>query len=187
MEELPEEARRLVAGDLSVERAIVVDRHLLASGVPTATVRFGDEPRLGPASVDEARAIPGTGEWMLVRRLRDAGQPDDLVFKPAKGEGVIALSHAWQDIRAEAQLPEGLVLHGLRHGLASMMATQGAEAAEIMAALGHRQLSTAQRYIDIEKDERASLVERHTKGIAAAMVGKKKPAKVARISKRTRA
>jgi integrase len=34
-------------------------------------------------------------------------------------------------------------LHGLRHSLASHMAMGGAQAAEIMTQLGHRQLSTA--------------------------------------------
>ena len=132
---------------------------------------------------DRVIGLPSAAQAIITRQ--PAGKPDELVFAPSKGEGVIALSHAWQDIRAEAELPEGLVLHGLRHGLASMMATQGAEAAEIMAALGHRQLSTAQRYIDIERDARAALVERHTKGIAAAITGKKR-ASVTRIHKEKR-
>jgi site-specific recombinase XerD len=50
-------------------------------------------------------------------------------------------------VREETGLPEGIDLHGLRHSLASHMAIQGAEAAEIMTALGHSQLSTAQKYV----------------------------------------
>ena len=40
------------------------------------------------------------------------------------------------------------------------MAMQGAQAAEIMAALGHRKLSTSQRYIHYAEDARAALAER---------------------------
>ena len=57
-------------------------------------------------------------------------------------------------------LPEGIGLHGLRHSLASHMAMNGAEAAQIMTALGHRQLSTAQRYIHWAQDGRQALSER---------------------------
>ena len=73
---------------------------------------------------------------------------DSFVFAPARGEGgAIELSHAWTKVRAEANLPEAIGLHGLRHSLASHMAMNGAQASEIMTALGHRQLSTAQKYI----------------------------------------
>lgn len=101
------------------------------------------------------------------------GQADNYVFPPTAGNGPISLSKPWRAIRKEAGLPEGIGLHGLRHSLASMMAVQGAQAAEIMATLGHRQLSTAQRYIHWAQDAKASLVERHTAGISAAMEGKK--------------
>ena len=60
----------------------------------------------------------------------------------------------------EAALPEGIGLHGLRHSLASHMAMRGAEAAEIMTALGHRQLSTAQRYVHWAQDARQAVAER---------------------------
>lgn len=99
-----------------------------------------------------------------------AGEPDDYVFSPSKGSGgAVTLSATWRKVRTEAKLPDGIGLHGLRHSLASHMAINGAQAAEIMAALGHRQLSTAQRYIHWAEDARKGLAERSAAHITAAM------------------
>lgn len=100
---------------------------------------------------------------------RPQGKPQDFVFPPSHGEGPITLSSSlWALIRKEAGLPDGITNHSLRHSLGTLMAMQGAEAAEIMATLGHTQLSTAQRYIHIAKDARTSLAEKYTAGIMAA-------------------
>src|SRR5258707_1098823 len=81
---------------------------------------------------------PAAAQAIIARQPE--GTPEDLVFAPASGEGVISLSKPWAEVRAEAKLPEGIGLHGLRHSLASHMAMGGAAAAEIMTALGHTQL-----------------------------------------------
>jgi site-specific recombinase XerD len=77
-----------------------------------------------------------------------------------------------------------LGIHGLRHSLATLMAIQGAAAPQIMAALGHRQLSTAARYIKTVEDARQDVMEKHTAGISAALSGNK-GSKVARLRKST--
>jgi hypothetical protein len=51
------------------------------------------------------------------------------------------------------------------------MAMQGAQAAEIKTALGHRQLSTAQKYVHWAQDKRAALVEDAAAHISAALNG----------------
>ena len=78
----------------------------------------------------------------------------------------------WKTIREKAGLPDGITNHSLRHSLGTMMAVQGAEAAQIMAALGHSQMATTQRYIHIAKDARAAMLEQYTAGIAAAVAPK---------------
>ena len=85
--------------------------------------------------------------------------PNERVFKPSRGDGTIELSKAWRQIREKADLPPTLGLHGLRHSLASHMAMDGASASEIMTALGHRDISTSQRYIHWAKDSRQRLAE----------------------------
>lgn len=103
---------------------------------------------------------------------RKAGAPKDYVFPPIHGEGPVALSsRLWALIRKQGNLPDGISNHSLRHSLGTLMATQGAEAAQIMEALGHSQLSTSQRYIHIAKDARVALMEKHTAGISAALGG----------------
>ena len=74
------------------------------------------------------------------------GGQNDFVFSPAKGQGPVSLAKPWRAIRVEAGLPKSIGLHGLRHSLATLLAVGGAQAAEIMTSLGHRQLSTAARY-----------------------------------------
>lgn len=113
--------------------------------------------------------LPTTAQAIIARQ--SDGEPDDYVFPPSRGDGTINLSKPWRSIREEAGLPEGIGLHGLRHSLASHMAIQGAQAAEIMETLGHRQLSTAQRYIHWNQNARAALAERASAHIAAALGG----------------
>ena len=49
----------------------------------------------------------------------------------------------------------------------------GAQAAEIMIAMGHRQLSTAQRYIHFAETSRQALAERAASIPLAGMAGTK--------------
>ncbi|MBV2120517.1 MAG: site-specific integrase [Candidatus Thiodiazotropha sp. (ex Ctena orbiculata)] len=116
--------------------------------------------------------LPAAAQVIIANQ--EGGESDEYVFPPAKGEGPVNLSKPWRKIRVEARLPEGIGLHGLRHSLASHMAMEGAQAAEIMTALGHRQLSTAQRYVHWAKDQRSTLAERAASHITAALEGKKK-------------
>ncbi len=115
--------------------------------------------------------LPAAAQAIIARQPE--GEPEDYVFRPAKGQGgVIALSKPWRDVRDEAKLPEGIGLHGLRHSLASMMAVDGAQAADLMTLLGHHQMSTTQRYIHYANDKRAALAERAASPITAALNGK---------------
>lgn len=111
--------------------------------------------------------LPSAAQAIISKQ--PAGDPDSYVFMPSKGKGAIALSKPWRDVRQEAQLPEGIGLHGLRHSLASWLAMQGAEAAEIMTAMGHSQMSTAQRYVHWAKDRHAELAERAAAHVTAAL------------------
>jgi integrase len=115
-------------------------------------------------------SLPAAAQEIIARQ--DEGKPTDYVFRPSKGSGAITLSKPWRSIRTEAKLPEGIGLHGLRHSLATLLALGGAQAAEIMSALGHRQISTSQRYVHFADKARAALAERAAApalaGIAAA-------------------
>lgn len=132
----------------------------------------------------EAREIglPSVVQAIIARQPQKG--PDDLVFPSTKNGGPIDLSHYWTKARIEADLPADIVLHSLRHSLASSLAFQGAQAAEIMAAMGHKHISTSQKYIHWTQDAKAALAERYTAGIAAAMNGKTDTAEVVDINKK---
>lgn len=118
------------------------------------------------------RTIPLNSAAKAIIAARKEGEPGDYVFPPSHGDGPVALSsRLWGRIRKEANLPAGINNHSLRHSLGTLMAVQGAEAAQIMAALGHAQLSTAQRYVHMAKDARVAIMEKHTAGISAALGG----------------
>ena len=53
------------------------------------------------------------------------------------------------------------------------MAMQGAQAAEIMAALGHKDMTTSQRYVHWAKDQRQALAERAASTITGVLTGGK--------------
>jgi hypothetical protein len=55
------------------------------------------------------------------------------------------------------------------------MAMGGAQASEIMTALGHRQLSTAQKYIHWAEDARQALAEKAATVALAGMAAAAKP------------
>jgi integrase len=113
--------------------------------------------------------LPALASAIVARQ--PAGGPDDLVFRPARGGRCIDLSKPWRTVRDAAALPAGIGLHGLRHSLASHMAMNGAEAAEIMSALGHRDITTSQKYVHWARDKRQALAERAAAGITAAISG----------------
>ncbi len=102
--------------------------------------------------------LPAAAHSIITRQPE--GSPHDFVFSPACGGGALALSKAWRKVRVEAKLPPALGLHGLRHSVASHLAMAGAQAPEIMTAMGHSQLSTVQRYIHFAESARQELAER---------------------------
>ncbi|GHA61493.1 hypothetical protein GCM10008927_28730 [Amylibacter ulvae] len=105
----------------------------------------------------------------IIRR-QPLGQGHELVFKPARDGASLDISKPWRYIREIAGLPKGIGLHGLRHSLASHMAMQGAQASEIMTALGHRDITTSQNYVHWAIDQRQVIAEKAAAGITAAII-----------------
>jgi integrase len=125
--------------------------------------------------------LPSAVQAIIARQPK--GSPDDYVFQPVRGSGPLSLNKPWRAIRAAASLPSDMGIHGLRHALGTLMAIQGAEAPQIMAALGHTQISTTRRYINIADQAKAELMERHTAGITA-MMNEQAPAPVVEFKRK---
>ncbi len=111
--------------------------------------------------------LPDVALEIVARQGR--GLTDAFVFRSAKPGAVLDLRKPWRLVRTEAGLPEGFGLHGLRHSLASHMALGGAEAAQIMHAMGHNQLNTVQRYLHAADAARQELANRAARIPALAL------------------
>jgi len=116
---------------------------------------------------DRIIGLPAVAQAIVARQ--EPGEPEDFVFKPAKGKGPLELNKPWHTIRAAAKLPAGIGLHGLRHSLASHMAMQGAQASAIMTALGHRNLATSQKYVHWAQEARQAIAETAASVVLAGM------------------
>jgi len=116
---------------------------------------------------DRIIGLPAVAQGIIARQTE--GEPDDFVFRPTKGKGPVELNKPWHAIRTKAKLPDEIGLHGLRHSLASHMAMEGAQASEIMTALGHRNLSTSQKYIHWAQEARQAIAERAASVALAGM------------------
>lgn len=104
--------------------------------------------------MDRVIGLPEAAVALLRPYVED--EDDDLLFG---GDGP-GLGKAWREVRREAKLPKDFGMHGLRHSVASHLAMGGAGASQIMTALGHRQLSTSQKYIHWIDEARDELAER---------------------------
>jgi integrase len=103
-------------------------------------------------------SLPTQAQAIIARQ--PSGKPDDYVFRPAKGAGVLALSKPWRQVREEAGLPADTVLHSLRHSVGSHLAMAGASSVEVSKQLGHKDSKTSERYIHFAERARSTLAER---------------------------
>ena len=117
--------------------------------------------------------LPSTAQAIIARQPE--GQPQDFVFAPARGNNALALSKAWRKVRAEAKLPADIGLAWAAPFAGLHMAMAGAQAPEIMQVVGHRQLSTVQRYIHWAETAQAALAERAASVPLAGMAAASKP------------
>lgn len=126
-------------------------------------------------------ALPAMAQAIIAKQ--PGGGPDDYVFQPAKGAGPLALSKPWQQVREEANLPENIGLHGLRHSVGSHLAMNGASINEIMEVLGHRQTSTSMRYVHFADRSRSTLAERAASVAVAGLADSTQKADVVPLKK----
>lgn len=129
------------------------------------------------------RIITLPSEAQIIIARQPAGEPDDYVFKPAKGDGPMSLTSTWPAVRTEADLPPALGLHGLRHSIGTHLAVAGASPVELMEQLGHRQISTTLRYIHFADQARSTLAERAAAVAMAGFNGQTEKAEVTSIRK----
>lgn len=106
------------------------ERQLLL--LPDSKVGQRKIPLSGPA-MDIINSIASTETWLIPGRRH--GQPMDTPYK------------AWKRIKERAGLPMELRIHDLRHTAGSIGHMAGLTQKQIQILLGHKQMSTTERYL----------------------------------------
>jgi integrase len=106
----------------------------------------------------------------VLRRLREAGDPEWVLPGRIPGRPLVGLRKAWYRIRAVAKL-DTVRLHDLRHSFASMGAASGLSLPIIGALLGHTQAATTQRYAHLASDPVRQASDLIGERLAGAMRG----------------
>ncbi|MBS2966676.1 tyrosine-type recombinase/integrase [Actinocrinis puniceicyclus] len=106
-------------------------------------------------------------QYLESRRSRSAGRAparSDPLFVgqdgAAMGRGALQylVGRAYQEAGVSSRVPQGALVHALRHTFATRLAEDGASAVEIMRLLGHASLTTSQNYIDATAREQRAAV-----------------------------
>jgi len=110
-----------------------------------------------------------------IELLKNRPRQGDYVFPPlrsAKTGHTMGLQKTWERVRTRAKLDDGY-LHDLRHSFASMAVASGESLYVVQRALGHKNITTTQRYAHLRDDPLLQMVGRVAGAIESA-----KPKKV---------
>lgn len=123
------------------------------------------------------------GEYLESRRERFAGRcpgRGEPLFVghdgAAMGRGALQylVGRAYREAGVGGQVPQGALVHALRHTFATRLAEDGASAVEIMRLLGHASLTTSQNYIDATaREQRAAVRANRTNQALRALIGER--------------
>jgi integrase len=120
----------------------------------------------------QARVIALGDASKVILDTHKRGEPDELVFAPerrVKEGSTLQLSQYMAKVRKRGNLPDELILHGLRHGVGGTMAVQGFSVHQIAGVLGHAKASTAEIYIKFADSSRDNASRAISNSIAAAI------------------
>lgn len=112
-----------------------------------------------------AGRIPARGEPLFVG-------PDGA----AMGRGALQylIGRSYREAGVAGRVPQGALVHALRHTFATRLAEDGASAVEIMRLLGHASLTTSQNYIDATaREQRAAVRANRTHKALRALVAER--------------
>jgi integrase len=112
----------------------------------------------------ETISLPPLAAAALATIRPENGAPDEQVFVPLQG-CVMEVNRDWLKVRAKAELPADLTLHGLRHSAGTVAILAGLSTAEVQKLLRHRNISTTAKYIHLAEASRSRLQDRAMAGV----------------------
>jgi integrase len=126
--------------------------------------------RRGPST--ESLSLPAIAASALTSIRPDDALDVDQVFVPKRGH-LMSVNFDWNRIRLEAQLPDGLVLHSLRHSIGTAGIVAGMSTAEVGKMLRHRNLNVTARYVHLAEASQSRLQDRAADYLMPAGIDKK--------------
>ncbi len=123
-----------------------------------------------PDSKTGAKVVPlGAPALEVLAGLTRDDEASPFVFPAGRGKGhLIGLPAVWRRVAKAAKL-QGVRIHDLRHGFASVAAADGSSLYIIGKMLGHTQAATTERYSHLDLDPVRAAADRTSRKIAAAM------------------
>jgi integrase len=87
-----------------------------------------------------------TSALWVIEQLKSQGTSRYLFPSPVTDKPYSGISRAWYVIRREAELPDNIRIHDLRHTFASRLVSNGRTIFEVQMLLGHADPRMSQRY-----------------------------------------
>jgi integrase len=114
--------------------------------IPGRRIRLTDS-KTGARDVPLGKAAIAVLEDALAKR---AAFPSDYVFPSPRDrkKPIVGFQKIWERVRARAEMPE-LRVHDLRHNYGGMGAASTRSAVHVKGLLGHSQLATTDRYMEL--------------------------------------
>lgn len=131
-------------------------------GTEEFSTKTGDEKRI--PMTEEARNV-------LERQERNSDDPEEHVFKGVKGGPLNGgyVSERFRHYREEADLPEDISFHSLRHSTASNLSMEGVPMTVVQEMLRHSSLETTMGYAHLNPETYSNLVQ---EGLQSMAVGR---------------
>ena len=151
---LKDAAQLILETGLRVEEALSLTWNDVALE-PTAGKKFGYIQIRKAKRKKNGRAIsltPRAVEMLAQRKCEAVNHlvfPGDLLTKPFQPG---SLAHQHQRVRDKLKLPDGFVLHSLRHTALTRLGEAGADVFTIMKIAGHNSITMSQRYVHPSDD-----------------------------------
>ena len=94
------------------------------------------------------RFVPlNSGALAILDELSNDDNSGYVFLNSKNGQRLQSIDKVWQRLRKKANLPPDIVVHSLRHMGATMALASGADLATVRDLLGHRDISTTEKYL----------------------------------------
>lgn len=111
----------------------------------------------------------------MIQLLAEIPRRSEFVFPSSSDKPFAYPQKHWDKVRKECGI-EDVRLHDLRHTCASYaMHVGGLSQREVMELLGHSQMSTTERYLNVHDENRKSIADRASVAIASLKEGQLRP------------